>query len=115
MPERTYVRADGVQVTERIPDVTQNLDEKCRATVNLQVVICEPMSDGTWRLVTAFRDGYNLVLPSRNPDSAKNEAIELLESIKQKCQTECITNLLVEQSTSPLTSSETPPSKTEEP
>jgi hypothetical protein len=114
MPERTYVRADGVQVTERIPDVVPNQNEKCRATVNLQVVICEPMSDGTWQLVTAFRDGYNLVLPSRNHEMAKDEAVELFEGIKRQCQTECINNLLVEPSTSPLTSSETPPSKTEE-
>lgn len=113
--ERAYLRKDGVQVIENIPDVTPNINEKCRATVNLQVIICEPMSDGTWRLVTAFRDGYNIVLPSRDTETAKSEAIELLESIKQKCQTECITNLLVENSTNSSMNSETPPSRTEEP
>jgi predicted RND superfamily exporter protein len=54
--------------------------------VTTQVIIAEPMSDGTWRLVTSFEDNYNIVLEHREGDAARQEVVGRIQEIKQKWQ-----------------------------
>lgn len=86
MPEQTSVLPSGTQVTRRIPPVVPNLKEPCQAIVTTQVVICEPMSNGTWRLVTSFQDNYNIILDQRDPKLARREVTGRIMEIKQQWQ-----------------------------
>ncbi|GAI81510.1 unnamed protein product, partial [marine sediment metagenome] len=60
MPEQITTTKEGAQITKRTPEVVPNIDEPCQAIVTTQIIIAEPMSNGTWRLVTAFQDNYNI-------------------------------------------------------
>jgi hypothetical protein len=51
------------------------------------------MSNGSWKLLSAFNDNYNLVLDTRNPDDARQEVIERLTEIKQQWTPEQIISL----------------------
>ena len=84
MPEQTIRRTDGTQITTRTPEVVPNLKEPCQAIVTTQIAITEPMSDGTWRLVTAFTDNYNLILENRENMLARQEIIDRLREIKDQ-------------------------------
>ena len=84
MPEQTNTKTNGTQVTERQQPVVPNLDQPCQAIVTTQVVICEPMTDGTWRLVTAFNDNYNILLDQHDNDAARQEVVGRLQEIKQR-------------------------------
>jgi len=86
MAKKTVVKPDGTQVTHRTQDVVSNIQEKCQAIVTTQVVICEPMTDGTWRLVTSFQDNYNIILAQREHDAARQEVVGRLQEIKQQWQ-----------------------------
>jgi hypothetical protein len=84
MAEQTKVKADGTQVTKRTPPVVPNLDEPCQAIVTTQVVLCEPMSNGTWQLLSAFNDNYNMVLEHREAEAARLEVLSGIMEIKEK-------------------------------
>ena len=84
MDEKLVIKSNGAQVKTRTPAVVPNIDEPCQAIVNMQVVICEPMSDGTWRLVTSFKDDFNIILDHRTHDAARREVVDRLREIKQK-------------------------------
>jgi len=86
MVERTTVKPNQTQVTERISDVLPDLSNACQAIVTTQVIICEPMTNGTWRLITSFQDNYNIVLEERMPDAARREVTSRLMEIKQQWQ-----------------------------
>jgi hypothetical protein len=83
MPEQTTTLPSGTQITERKQPVKPNLQEACQAMVTTQVVICEPMTDGTWRLVTSFQDNYNIVLDQRDPTLARREVTGRIGEVKQ--------------------------------
>jgi hypothetical protein len=84
MPEPTAVTKGGTQVTERTPPVVPNLEEPCQAMITTQIIIAEPMSNGTWRLVTSFQNNYNIILEQRENDAARQEVVSRLQEIKQQ-------------------------------
>lgn len=84
MPEQTTIKSDGTQVTVRTPDVKPDLKKPCQAIVTTQVVICQPMTDGTWQLISAFNDNYNIVLEERSSDKARQEVVSRIAEIKQQ-------------------------------
>jgi len=86
MPEQTITKPDGTQITKRTPGVVPNLQEPCQAIVTTQIVICEPMSDKTWRLVASFTDNYNIILDQRAHDAARQEVVGRIREIKQQWQ-----------------------------
>jgi hypothetical protein len=92
------VTQDGTQVTTKTSDVIADTKESCQAIVTTQIAICEPMTDGQWKLIAAFKDNYNIVLKEREPDKAKEEVIQAIEEIKNKWKKEnrivCLENFL---------------------
>jgi hypothetical protein len=114
MPETTITKPDGTQVTQRTQPVVPALDVSCQAIVTTQVAICEPMSDGSWLLVTAFEDNYNIVLDHRDKDEAKREVINRLMEIKQQWQDKgriiSLENLLMNERPPSMKMGQSPPS-----
>ena len=108
MPEQTSVTAGGTQITQHTQDVVPKLTEPCQASVNTQIIITEPMSDGSWKLVTAFQDNYNIVLEQREGDAARQEVVGRIREIKEQWQNQeriiSLENLL---NTGPPSSSKT--------
>ena len=86
MPEQTEVTEGGTQITKRTPPVVPNIEEPCQAMVTSQIIIAEPMSDGTWRLVTSFQDNYNIILENRESDASRQELVSSLQEIKRQWQ-----------------------------
>lgn len=84
MDEQTTVKPDGTQVTTRTAPVTPNLEEACQAIVTTQIVICQPMSDGTWQLVSSLTDNYNIILDNRESDAARDEVLSRITEVKDK-------------------------------
>jgi hypothetical protein len=84
MPEHKITKPNKTEVVERVAEVVPDLQNACEAIVTTQVIICEPMTDGTWRLITSFQDNYNIVLEERDPDKARNEVTNRLMEIKKK-------------------------------
>jgi len=87
MPEQTTVTKAGTQITERTQPVVPKIDEPCQAMITTQIIIAEPMSDGTWRLITSLQDNYNIILDKREGDAAQQEVISRLQEIKKEWQT----------------------------
>ena len=88
MPEQVSVTEGGAQITQRFPEVVPNINAPCQATITTQIIICEPMSDGTWRLVTSFEDNYNIILENRESDAARQEVVGRIQEIKRQWQNE---------------------------
>lgn len=118
MPEQTTTTKAGTQVTQRTPDVVPNIEEPCQAMVTTQIIVAEPMSDGTWRLVTSFTDNYNIVLENRESDAARQEVVGRIREIRAKWQEQeriiSLENLLTTErpsssKTEPKSSSPVPP------
>ena len=86
MPEQTTTTKAGTQITQRTPEVIPNVEEPCQAIVTTQVVIAEPMNDGTWRLVTSFQDNYNIILEGRECEAARQEVVSRIKEIKSQWQ-----------------------------
>jgi len=86
MPEQTTITKAGTQVTRRTPEVVPNINEPCQAMITTQIIIAEPMSDKTWRLVTSFQDNYNIILENREGDASRQEVVSRLQEIKRKWQ-----------------------------
>ena len=99
MTEQTTVTPAGTQVTQRKEPVVPNLNMPCQAIITTQVVICQPMTDGTWRLLSSFRDNYNLVLDDHGVDKTRREVVTTLSEIKEKWKKEdrliSLENLLI--------------------
>ncbi len=86
MPEQTTITKGGTQITERKPPVVPNINEPCQAMVTTQIIVAEPMSDGTWRLVTSFQDNYNIILDKREDEAARQEVVGRLQEIRAEWQ-----------------------------
>jgi hypothetical protein len=109
MPEQTTTTKGGTQITKRTPEVVPRVDEPCQAMITTQVIIAEPMSDGTWRLVTSFEDNYNIVLENREGDAARQEVVGRIQEIKRQWQDQKrIISLETLLTTGPPNSSKTP-------
>jgi len=63
--------------------IVPDLNKKCQAIITSQIQICEPMSNGSWRLVTAFKDNFNIILDNRDIEKAIDEVVDNLSEIKK--------------------------------
>ncbi len=84
MAEQTTVTSGGTQITKHTQPVVPNLEEACQASVTTQVVIAEPMTDGTWRLLNSFQDNYNIILEQRETGLVHEEVAGHIREIKEK-------------------------------
>lgn len=82
--KQTSVAADGTQTTNRTQPVMPELSQPCQAIVTTQIVICEPMNNGSWRLVSSFTDNYNIILDQRDGNAARQEVVGRIQEIKQE-------------------------------
>lgn len=82
--EEKQTLSDGTEITRKRPDVVPDTDNPCQAIVTTQIAICEPMSDGSWRLLTSFNDNYNIVLEGRDEDEAIKEVVSRLNEVKKR-------------------------------
>ena len=77
---------EPVVTTKKFPGVEPDMSNNCQAIVTTQVVICEPMTNGQWRLVKSFQDNYNVVLENRPIDDAVQELVDGMKENKQRWQ-----------------------------
>ncbi len=64
--QKTQVQSDGTQITTRSEVVRPDPEKDCHASIQIQVVVSEPLTNNTWRLVCSEKDSYNVVLSERD-------------------------------------------------
>jgi hypothetical protein len=59
-------------------------------------MVCKPMTDGTWVLVTSFSDNYNVVLDGKSEEELKAEIVDKIKKSKEGMEIISLVNLMRE-------------------
>ncbi len=93
--EQIVTQKGDTQIIVRQQPVVQDKTVKCQAIITSQVMVCKPMTDGTWTLVTSFNDNYNVVLDGKTEEELKAEIVDKLKQSKEGMEIISLVNLLI--------------------
>ena len=94
--EQIVTQKGDTQIIVRQQPIVQDTTVKCQAIITSQIMVCKPMTDGTWVLVTSFSDNYNVVLDGKTEEELKAEIVDKIKKSKEGMETISLVNFLIQ-------------------